>query len=179
MLLPFLFLNGVASQEPHQPNPINAVLVVKLDRLLAGQELQEAAEWAARRANSAISQLRDILSKIEESKQILAARLDSVILEVQSVELIIQATTGFNKTLNQLQDDLQTVKGRQAAAAAVAVFQCVIFLAYLGTIGISYLVKCFKKQQEKQLVENLELMESRLQERKNKRRSASRPPKEQ
>ena len=66
------------------------------------------------------------------------------------------------------------MKGRQAAAAAISVGQLLIFLAYIGTIGINYLVKCFKKQQEKQLVENLELMESRLQERKTKRRSAAR-----
>ena len=76
---------------------------------------------------------------------------------------------GFNKTLNQQQDDLQTMKGRQAAAAAISVCQLLIFLAYHGTIGISYLVKCFKKQQDKQMVENLELMKSGLQERKNKR----------
>ena len=64
-------------------------------------------------------------------------------------------------------------------AAAISVSQLLIVIIYLLVIGVSYLVKCFKKQQEKQLVENLELMESRLQERKNKRRSASRPPKEQ
>ena len=171
MLLPilFLFMNRVAAQEPHQPNPINAVLVDKLDRLLAGQELQETAEFAARKANSASAKLQNILDKIEESKQTLAARLDSVILEVQSVELIIQAATGFNKTLNQQQDDLQTVKGRQAAAAAISVCQLLLVVAYLATIGIIYIVKCFKKQQ----AENLELIESRLQERKNQEKVCS------
>ena len=128
--------------------------------------MQEKAEWADSRANSASSQLRDILAKIEAAEQTVAARLNSVILEVQSVELIIQAATGFNKTLNELVEENKTLKQRQAAAAAISVCQLLLFLAYLGTIGISYLVKCFKKQQEKQLVENLELMESRLQERK-------------
>ena len=70
--------------------------------LLAGQEFQETAEFAARKANSTSSHRQSIHAKIEESEQALAARLDSVILEVQSVELIIQAATGFNKTLNQL-----------------------------------------------------------------------------
>ena len=82
--------------------------------------------------------------------------------------------TSLNKTLYQLQEDLQTVKGRQAVAAAISVSQLLIVIIYLLVIGVSYLVKCFKKQQEKQLVENLELMESRLQERKNKRRLAAR-----
>ena len=183
MLLPilFLFLNGVAAQETQKPevNPSNALFFDKMDRLLAGQELQETAEGAARKANSAISQLRDILAKIEAAEQTIAARLDGVILEVQSVELIIQAAIGFNETLNQLQDDLQTVKGRQAAAVAISVCQLLLVIAYLGTIGGIYIVKCFKEQQAKQLEQNLELMESRLQERKSKRRSASRPPKEQ
>ena len=87
----FLFLNGVAAQETQKPavNTSNAIFFAKMDRLLAGQELQETAEWADRKANSASSQLRDILAKIEAAKQTLAARLDSVILEVQSVELII------------------------------------------------------------------------------------------
>ena len=81
--------------------------------------------------------------------------------------------------MNQLQDDLQTMKGRQSAAAAISVSQLLLVIAYLCVIGGIEIVKCFKKQQEKQLVENLELMEFRLQEKKNKRRSASRPPKEQ
>ena len=87
--------------------------------------------------------------------------------------------TGLNKALNQLQDDLQTMKGRQSAAAAISVSQLLLVIAYLCVIGGIEIVKCFKKQQEKRLVLNLELMESCLQERKSKRRSADRPPKEQ
>ena len=109
----------------------------------------------------------------------LDGKLEEVVLEAQSVELIIQAATGFNKTLNQLQDDLQTVKGRQAAAAAISVCQLLLVIVYLCVIGGIKIVKVFKKKQEKQLVANLELMESRLQKRKSKRRSAGRPPKEQ
>ena len=57
--------------------------------------------------------------------------------------------------------------------AVIAVFQCVILLAYLGTIGISYLVKCFKKRHKKLAEEELELIEARLQERRSKRRAAA------
>ena len=81
--------------------------------------------------------------------------------------------------MNQLQDDLQTMKGRQSAAAAISVSQLLLVIAYLCVIGGIEIVKFFKKQQEKQLVLNLELMESCLQERKSKRRSAGSPPKEQ
>ena len=100
-------------------------------------------------------------------------------MEVQSVELIIQAATGFNKTLNHLVEENKTLKGRQAAAAGISVCQLLIVIIYLLVIGIIYIVKCFKEQQAKQLEQNLELMEGRLQERKSKRRSAGRPPKEQ
>ena len=51
--------------------------------------MQEKAEWADSRANSASSRLWDILAKIEAEEQTVAARLNSVLLEVKSVELII------------------------------------------------------------------------------------------
>ena len=60
-----------------------------LDKLLAGQELQETDERAGRRSNSASARFQDILAKIEAAEPTVAARLNSVILEVQSVELII------------------------------------------------------------------------------------------
>ena len=68
--------------------------------------------------------------------------------------------------MNHLLEENETLRKRQAAAAAISVTQLLIVIIYLLVIGVSYLVKCFKKQQEKQLVQNLELMESRPQERK-------------
>ena len=97
-------------------------------------------------------------------RQVLDDKLDSVIL----------AANEFNQTLNHLLEENETLRKRQAAAAAISVTQLLIVIIYLLVIGVSYLVKCFKEQQEKKLVESLELMESRLQERKNKRRSAAR-----
>ena len=120
MFLPILFLflfHGIAAQAQQTD-----IVGQKLDSLSANQGI--------------------LAGNINDNQQTLTARLDSVDSEA---ELIIQAAIGFNKTLNQLQDDLQTVKQRQAAAAAISVCQLLIFLAYLGTIGISYLVKCFKK----------------------------------
>ena len=48
LLALFLVLNGIAAQEPQ------AVLVDKLDKLLADQEFQETTEFVARKANNAI-----------------------------------------------------------------------------------------------------------------------------
>jgi len=58
------------------------------------------------------------------------------------------------------------MKGRQSAAAAISVSQLLLVFAYLCVIGGIEIVKCLKKQQEKRLVLNLELMESCLQDRK-------------
>ena len=52
------------------------------------------------------------------------------------------------------------MKGRQSAAAAISVSQLLLVIAYLCVIGGIEIMKCFKKQQEKRLVLNLELMEA-------------------
>ena len=61
----FLVLNGIAAQEPQ------AVLLEKLDKLLAGQGLQETREFDARKANSACSHRRISLlrKKTDSSSQ--------------------------------------------------------------------------------------------------------------
>ena len=160
MLLPILvlFITGCITQAQAQTQ--TETTDDKLDKLLTGQEFQGrvTASVCQRLENEATSQ-----------RQALDDKLDSVIL----------AANEFNQTLNHLLEENETLRKRQAAAAAISVTQLLIVIIYLLVIGVSYLVKCFKKQQEKQLVENLELMEARLQDRKNKMRSASRPPKEQ
>ena len=169
MLLPilFLFITGGITQEwcwsdQCAPAPAQAQAQAqaqtqtettdqKLDRILAS--IEQKNDYANGRARN---------RAVEHTK--LKDELDNVIL----------AANGFNQTLNHLLEENETLRKRQAAAAAISVSQLLIVIIYLLMIGVSYLVKCFKKQQEKQLVENLELMESRLQERKNKRRSAAR-----
>ena len=82
------------------------------------------------------------------------------------VELIIQAAIGFNKILNQLVEENETLRNRQAAAVVLQVTQFLMVILYSLVIGIVYLVKYFKVQQAKQLEQNLQEMEERLQERK-------------
>ena len=119
--------------------------------------MQDTKVFSARRENSASSQRQDIEDK-----------LDSVIL----------AANGFNQTLNHLLEENKTLRNRQAAAAALSVCQLLIVIIYLLVIGVIYIVKCFKVQKAKQLDQNLQEMEERLQERKSKKRAAGRPPKE-
>ena len=130
------------------------------------------------RLNHNYAILLDVESNISHNHGQLLNRLDSVDSEV---ELIIQAAIGFNKTLNQLVEENETLRNRQAAAAVLQVTQFLMVILYFFVIGIVYLMKCFKVQQAKQLEQNLQEMEKRLQERrkKNNRRSAGKPPKEQ
>ena len=75
----------------------------------------------------------------------------------------------------ETQEALQTLRGRQAVAAAISVTQLLIVIAYLVVSGLMYVIKCVKEKQAIQLEENLLQMENRLQERKTKRRSAAKP----
>ena len=150
LLALFLVRSGIAAKEPQA----GETTIHKLDTLLLLAEQERV--WL--------------------SEQNLVARLGSIILEVQSVELIIQAATEFNKMLNQLVEENKTLKGRQAAAAILQVCQFLLVIIYLFAIIISYIVKRVHLRQAKQLEENLEMMENRLQQRETQRRSAARPP---
>ena len=107
--------------------------------------------------------LLEVEGNISANHASLVARLNS---QDSEVELIIQAAIGFNKTLNQLVEENETLRNRQAAAAVLQVTQFLMVILYFLVIGIVYLVKCFKVQQAKQLEQNLQEMEERLQERK-------------
>ena len=92
---------------------------------------------------------------------------------VDELNSVILAANEFNQTLNHLLEENETLRKRQAAVAAISVSQLLIVIIYLLVIGVSYLVKRCKKHQEKLAEEELELIETRLQERKSKRRAAA------
>ena len=68
---------------------------------------------------------------------------------------------------------MDTVKNRQAVAAAVSTFHLLLFLAYLGVKIVVYTIGKCKRHQEKLVEEELELMETQLQESKTKRIAAA------
>ena len=69
--------------------------------------------------------------------------------------------------------ELHTLRGRQAVAPTIQVVQLLLFLIYLVVQGVLYVVKKCKKHQARQMEEELEMMESRLMQRKSKRRAAA------
>ena len=73
----------------------------------------------------------------------------------------------------QLLGVLNTVKSRQAVAAAIQAAQLFLFLAYLTTIFVFYIVKHCKKKQKEIAKAEFELLETKLQASRSRRRAAA------
>ena len=87
-----------------------------------------------------------------------------------------RAATAFEVVQNatsEILSELETLRGRQAVAATIQVVQLLLFLAYLVVQGVVYAVKKCKKHHARQVEEEVEMMESRLMQRKSKRRAAA------
>ena len=94
--------------------------------------------------------------------------------EVQGAirEIKLQLQVGQNGT-SQLLVELDTLRGRHAASAALQVAQFFLFIGYLLTLSIIYVVRKCKKHRERLAEEEVELIEQKLQERKARRRAAA------
>ena len=79
-----------------------------------------------------------------------------------------------NTTIATLATELDVLKGRQAASAALQVIQFLLFAGYLITLAVNYVVRKCKKYSKKKGEEEVELLEQKLQERKSRRRAAAR-----
>ena len=79
---------------------------------------------------------------------------------------------GQNAT-SQLLVELDTLKGRQAASTALQVAQFFLFVGYMLTLSVLYVVRKCKKHRKRLAEEEVELMEQKLQERKARRRAAA------
>ena len=131
------------------------------------QKLVALSEW--------LSQWKDVsLRDIEllVGNAILTADWEEL---VKTVQVIQNATSQLLLQCNssQLQIELQILKGRQAVSGAVQGGQVFMFLAYLATIAVFYLVKHCRKTQEKVARTEFELLETKLQASRSKRRAAA------
>ena len=144
------------------------------------QKLAALSEWLGEwRTYSSGAQVQIGDNQVETSTQ-----LDKVVAEAEGVraqledliedfvELVKIAQATQNET-SQLLTDLQVLKGRQAVAGAVQGTQVFMFLAYLATIAVFYLVRHCRKHQEKVAREEFELLETKLQASRSKRRAAA------
>ena len=83
------------------------------------------------------------------------------------------ALKAVQNATSQILVELDTLRGRQALAATIQVIQLLLFLAYLVVQGVVYTVKKCKKHHARQVEEEVEMMESRLMQRKSKQRAAA------
>ena len=81
---------------------------------------------------------------------------------------------GHNATTAAIAEELNVLKGRQAASAALQVIQFLLFAGYLITLAVNYAVRKCKKYRKKRGEEEVELLEQKLQDRKSRRRAAGR-----
>ena len=84
--------------------------------------------------------------------------------------LVIVAT---QNATSQLQTELDTLRGRQAASAAVQASQVLMLVVYFLTILSIYVVKRCQKVREKAQQKEFELLEKQLRSGKAKRRAAA------
>ena len=92
---------------------------------------------------------------------------------MQVIQNNTDAIKVVNNTTSEILALLKTLKGRQAASAALQVTQFFLFAGYLLTLTILYIVKRCQQHRERQVEEEVKLMEQKLQERKANRRSAA------
>ena len=94
---------------------------------------------------------------------------------VETVQAIQNATNQLLLPCNssQLLTDLEVLKSRQAVAGAIQAVQVFLFLAYLATIAVCYLIKRCRKHQKEVDKAEFELLETRLQASRSRRRAAA------
>ena len=92
---------------------------------------------------------------------------------LKEVSDILEAAQLIRNTTSQLLTDLQTLRGRQAVSGAVQVSQVLMFLAYILTIFIAYMVKYCQEARARHQTQEFELIEARLLERRSKRRAVA------
>ena len=107
------------------------------------------------------------------------AQLEQLLVDFTELIKIVQVTHNATSQLlfqfnsSQLLTDLQTLRGRQAVSGAVQVGQVLMFVAYLLTIAVLYMVKRCHKASERKKNQEFELLEQKLQANKTKRRAAA------
>ena len=176
MVGPLLLLASliIPSALQQQPETVDQKLVALYDWL---------GEW-----KTYSSDVQDLIYrtqvKTQDNQDNLVVTLDKVVAEAEGgkaqledliedfVELVKIAQATQNET-SQLLTDLQVLKGRQAVAGAVQGTQVFMFLAYLATIAVFYLVRHCRKHQEKVAREEFQLLETKIQGSRSKRRAAA------
>ena len=161
MLAPLLLLAALILPSAQQIKLVDqkiATLTNWLELELTGwRELSSSREIATGQALGRIA-----TAGIEVRKQ-----LEQLQVDLTDLVQIVQASQA------NVTRDLEILRGRQAVGGAVQGGQVFMFLAYLVTIAVFYLVKHCRKHQEEVARTEFELLEAKLQANRSKRRAAA------
>ena len=137
------------------------------------QKIDELGGWLERwKAFSTENQVDQEVALKEVVAAAVGVRAQLEKLLVDFAELVKIAQVTQNVT-SQFLTDLQTLRGRQAVSGAVQVGQVLMFVAYLLTIAVLYMVKHCNKHRERLAQSEFELLEAKLQANKAQRRAAA------
>ena len=105
----------------------------------------------------------------------LANTVNHIILDTDKVvEILVELTNGTSQQNVLLQEDIEILKGRLAIAAIFSsVYMIISTLCLIGYLVV-LVKKSVKKHQLKRQEEEVELMDQRLQEKRERRRAAAR-----
>ena len=133
------------------------------------QRLTNLNVWLEQWRNVSLGTLTMLLedSVTEAHLAVALIKVSDQVIQNFTSQLLLQCNS------SQLLIDLQVLKGRQAVAGAVQGAQVFMFLAYLVTIAVCYLVKHCRKHQEEIAKADFELLETKLQASRSRRRAAA------
>ena len=131
--------------------------------------LENVADWVVEGLENQVALSTD-LGRIEAEAVGVRAQLETLLADstLQSAVLVL-----VQNATSQLLAELDTLRGRQAASAAVQASQVLLFVVYLLTIISIYVVKRCRKVREKSQRKEFELLEKQLRSSKAKRRAAA------
>ena len=164
---------------------MNAVLLLFLASHLilpgAPQEQKTVAELVADLVENQEVLINKIYREADADKAQatkLANKVDHVLLDLDKafavIEILVELTNGTSQQNVLLQEDIEILKGRLAIAAIFSsVYMIISTLCLIGYLVV-LVKKSVKKHQLKRHEEEVELMDQRLQERRERRRAAAR-----
>ena len=140
------------------------------------QRIEKVAEWVAEALENQVGLSTD-LGKIEAEAVGVRAQLETLLADstLQSTEIreLLAIVGATQNATSQLLTELDTLRGRQAASAAVQASQVLMLVVYFLTIISIYVVKRCRKVREKSQRKEFELLEKQLRSSKAKRRAAA------
>ena len=140
------------------------------------QRIEEVATWVAEALENQVGLSTD-LGKIEAEAVGVRAQLETLLsgFTLQSTEIreLLEIVGATQNATSQLLTELDTLRGRQAASAAVQASQVLMLVVYLLTAISIYVVKRCRKVREKSQRKEFELLEKQLRSSKAKRRAAA------